>query len=949
MKKFYKLLVLFFLLTSFKTIAQNNCAISVPITAIPYNSGPLTTCGTVNDYPEGSYFEPFYGDGEDYVFSMFVSNAPVSYQMTLGGSAEWKILSIHSACPPTSANALGGIITNESGYGQTVINFPSNGLYFIFVDSWPPPDCGAFTLNITNPPPPPANDDCANAQTVTCATNYTGTTLMAANDVLPSGVLDCGVDLTTGIYHGVWFKYTPTVSGQSTFSACGSTFDTYIRVYSGADCASINQCEASDDDGCGTFSGPSSIDVNVTAGTTYYILLGGYGASSAGSYSFNISCPTDCIRPSNVFAQNPTSNTVDVSWDGTGNFILEYGPPGFTPGTGSAAGVGGTVINPATSVQTSTGLASSTSYDVYIRQDCSGTGNGFSLNTDVVSFTTLGPPPSNDNCAGATVVTCGTLYTGSTVNATNDVLPAVSCGGIDNTANGFYKGVWFRYTPTSSGEVLISSCGQSNYDSYLRVYTGTGCGAITACVGYDNSGCGLMFGPAAMILNVSAGTTYYILLGGYDNSIFSYGNYSLQITCPSSCNIPTSIAASSVTANTANISWSGSGSFILEYGLAGFTPGTGASAGVGGTVINPATSPQAITGLTASTIYSVYVRKNCTATGNGYSANSLVYNFQTLANAPANDNCTGAITIGPTAISTTNVGGTQSMPAVNCAGFTSPNANDVWYQFTTLANGGASIIVQNTTFPGLDIVVQAFSGSCGALTPIDCADATTQGDDEVLNLTGLQAGQTYFVRVYGYNSSEAPFTISVSGAALPITIQYLKGAKLSKTANLINWKINCTSGEANMTLEHSTDGRRFIPIYTITADYIRCQQPFEFTDHNPVAGINYYRLKTTDVDGDRNYSNIITILNNDKSYALARIAPNPVESNATLEMVSTVKTKLMIKITDVAGKIVLTQSETLNAGSNSVLLKLSHLAAGTYFINTLNEDGTQQTLRFIKQ
>ncbi|MCC6693499.1 MAG: T9SS type A sorting domain-containing protein [Chitinophagaceae bacterium] len=57
----------------------------------------------------------------------------------------------------------------------------------------------------------------------------------------------------------------------------------------------------------------------------------------------------------------------------------------------------------------------------------------------------------------------------------------------------------------------------------------------------------------------------------------------------------------------------------------------------------------------------------------------------------------------------------------------------------------------------------------------------------------------------------------------------------------------------------------------------------------------------------------------------------------------------MIKITDVAGKIVLTQSETLNAGSNSVLLKLSHLAAGTYFINTLNEDGTQQTLRFIKQ
>ena len=949
MKKLYKLLLLFFLLISFFANAQNNCAISVPITSIPYISGTLTTCGTVNDYPEGSYFSSFYGDGEDYVFSMFVNNAPVSYQFTLGGSAEWKILSVHTSCPPTSANAIGGVFTNESGFGQTVVNFPSNGLYFIFVDTWPPPDCGEFTLSVTTPPPAPANDNCATATTVTCGNAYTGTTLSATDDVLPTGVLDCGVDLTTGIYHGIWFKYTPTVSGQSTFSACGSTYDTYIRVYSGADCASINQCEASDDDGCGTFSGPSSIDVTVTAGTTYYVLLGGYESSSAGDYSLSVSCPTACVRPSNVFAQNPTSSTVDVSWDGTGTFILEYGPPGFTPGTGSAAGVGGTVINPATSVQTITGLATSTSYDVYIRQDCSGTGSGFSLNSDVAFFTTLGPPPANDNCAGATVVTCGTLYTGSTVNATNDVLPAVSCGGIDNTADGFYKAVWFRYTAATSGEVSISTCAQSDYDNYLRVYTGTSCGTITSCVGYDNSGCGFMFGPAAMLLNVTAGTTYYILLGGYDNSVFSYGNYSLQITCPSTCNIPTNVTVANVTANTANISWSGSGNFVLEYGPPGFTPGTGATAGVGGTVINPAVSAQAISGLTATTIYSVYVRKNCTGTGNGYSANSLVMNFQTLADAPSNDECTGAITIGPTAISSTNVGGTQTMPAVNCGGFTSPNANDVWYQFTTSSNGGASILVENTTFPGLDIVVQAFSGTCGALVPIDCSDATVTGDNEVLNLTGLLANQTYYVRVYGYNSSSAPFNISVSGAALPITIQYIKGSKLSKTSNLINWKINCTSGEANMVLERSTDGRRFEPIYNITADYIRCQQPFDYTDNSPVTGINYYRLRTIDADGDRNYSTIITLLNNDKAFEMARLVPNPVETNATIEMVSTVRSKLIIKITDVAGKIILTQSQVLNTGSNTVMLKLAHLPAGTYFINTLSEDGTKQTLRFVKQ
>jgi hypothetical protein len=102
----------------------------------------------------------------------------------------------------------------------------------------------------------------------------------------------------------------------------------------------------------------------------------------------------------------------------------------------------------------------------------------------------------------------------------------------------------------------------------------------------------------------------------------------------SSCTAPTSSAASNITASGATANWSGgSGSYIMEYGLSGFTPGTGASAGIGGTIINVAAgnTNTAISGLTSDTSYSYYIRQVCS--GPTYSPNSTGQNFTTTCTA----------------------------------------------------------------------------------------------------------------------------------------------------------------------------------------------------------------------------------------------------------------------------------------------------------------------------
>ncbi|MCF8219375.1 MAG: hypothetical protein K9J21_10395, partial [Bacteroidales bacterium] len=78
-------------------------------------------------------------------------------------------------------------------------------------------------------------------------------------------------------------------------------------------------------------------------------------------------------------------------------------------------------------------------------------------------------------------------------------------------------------------------------------------------------------------------------------------------SCPT-CPAPTAIASSNVTDNSADISWTSSAANTnLEWGTAGFTPGSG-------TYVSDVSNPYTISGLTATTSYDVYVQDSCSST-----------------------------------------------------------------------------------------------------------------------------------------------------------------------------------------------------------------------------------------------------------------------------------------------------------------------------------------------
>ncbi|MEM9849300.1 MAG: proprotein convertase P-domain-containing protein, partial [Bacteroidota bacterium] len=104
--------------------------------------------------------------------------------------------------------------------------------------------------------------------------------------------------------------------------------------------------------------------------------------------------PVACLAPSDVRLVSTDSTTVVLDWrssDNCNNTIIEYGTPGFTPGTSASAGGGTVVIADCPPFQLS-GLAAYTDYDIYIREICDN-GNFSSNSCPLFIQTSCAPPP----------------------------------------------------------------------------------------------------------------------------------------------------------------------------------------------------------------------------------------------------------------------------------------------------------------------------------------------------------------------------------------------------------------------------------------------------------------------------------------------------------------------------------------------------------------------------
>lgn len=193
---------------------------------------------------------------------------------------------------------------------------------------------------------------------------------------------------------------------------------------------------------------------------------------------------------------------------------------------------------------------------------------------------------------------------------------------------------------------------------------------------------------------------------------------------------------------------------------------------------------------------------------------------------PFNDECSDPMILVPGAdclqVGFTTAYATETLPAILCEGFTSPNALDVWFSFVaTSTDHTIGVFGPNEA----DAMVELFSGTCGSLVSMACADATFpqnagEATTELLVQSGLTVGETYFVRVYdwGHASPDHFFEICVTeGTNNNVGIAELNANDA--------WSIYPNPAEGIVSLSYSgANGTADVDVLDVTGRVVRAER-----------------------------------------------------------------------------------------------------------------------------
>jgi hypothetical protein len=232
---------------------------------------------------------------------------------------------------------------------------------------------------------------------------------------------------------------------------------------------------------------------------------------------------------------------------------------------------------------------------------------------------------------------------------------------------------------------------------------------------------------------------------------------------------------------------------------------TGAATWNSDTTAAGATSYQ-LTGLSTQVEYEWQLTADC---GGGDNSSTIAgTNFVTV---PVNDDCSGAIalTVGVDCNydEFSNVGATDS--GVSSPGCGNYQGSDVWFSVTVPSTG--NLLIDTDTGDITDGAMAAYSGDCANLTLIECDDDDSDnGSMPKLELSGLTAGETIYIRFWEYGGNTfGSFSICVTnfcpapsdGQATNITAT---SADLSWTAGNSETTWNIEYGEAGFTQGQGT-------------------------------------------------------------------------------------------------------------------------------------------------
>lgn len=305
--------------------ANDDCTGAIALTVNTDASCTSTTAGTIAGATDSGEVASSVGTADDDVWYTFVATA-TSHKISLLNVEGDPSDLVHEVLEGSCGGQLLSVSISDPD-SSTVYGLVVGSTYYIRVFSYSSDTIGStnFDICVGILPPAPANDDCANAITLTAATTYAGgavnSTVAGATDSSLSATIP---DPDCASYDGgdVWYKVVMPADGKLTIQTgnpVGSNitgFDSGLAVYSGT-CDALELIECNDDGGSANYS-----RINLTgraAGETVYIRVWEYGNDEEEIFSISAWSPTLSVPGFNTANfkayPNPVSDILNLSYD----------------------------------------------------------------------------------------------------------------------------------------------------------------------------------------------------------------------------------------------------------------------------------------------------------------------------------------------------------------------------------------------------------------------------------------------------------------------------------------------------------------------------------------------------------------------------------------------------------------------------------------------------------
>jgi len=181
-----------------------------------------------------------------------------------------------------------------------------------------------------------------------------------------------------------------------------------------------------------------------------------------------------------------------------------------------------------------------------------------------------------------------------------------------------------------------------------------------------------------------------------------------------------------------------------------------------------------------------------------------------------------------------------------------------------------------------------------------------------------------------YRDGKADYTVPSA-----IAQSNFNAVKQNETA-LLQWENFDNKESSVFVIERSDDGKNFNKIGTLNTN--ASLNTYNFTDHFPVNGVNYYRLSQSVANGETVYSQVREL-----NFNTLTIAPNPAKGKVTITVAGNTKL-LKVTLTNATGQ----QLKSYDMNSETLQAVLPHVAAGLYYIR-ITGDGISETRKLLIQ